>query len=322
MHTQFADALHAIGGFETPPTLAVAVSGGADSMALLLLTHAWAQKNNGKAIALTVDHGLRPEAKLEAEKVAQWCSARGIEHHTLTWKPPSPETTLQQEARDARYALLTKWCKAHGVKDLLTAHHRGDQAETLFFRLARGSTIRGLACMQNISELNGIRLVRPLLSFGKKELIEYLQQQKQEWIEDPSNQNMRYTRNSIRAQLQSLPDADDIEMRAANVASAFGRIRAKLDAKTAAAFHSTVILDRDSATIDATSFTNLPPEIALLMLAELIQKLTGDDHPPRTEKLERLYGWLKTPDHMRTTLAHLAFEYRPEKGYFSVTHAG
>jgi len=287
------------------------------------MAHVWAKTNNAKIVALTVDHGLREEAKAEAEQVAQWCKARGIAHHILTLKPFSLEgegKMTQTIARDARYALLATWCKTHGVKHLLTAHHRGDQAETLFFRLARGSTIRGLACIQPVSELHGIRLLRPLLSFSKKELMRYLQEQKQEWIEDPSNQHMHYTRNAIRAQLQALPNAENIEMRAAAVASAFGRIRAKLDQKTQRAFRQAVTLTSShDAVIDHNAFVMLPPETAQLMLADLIQQLTGDDHPPRTEKLTRLYHWLKTPDSPRATLAHLVFAHAPKESRITIT---
>ncbi len=302
-------------------TFAVAVSGGPDSMALLLLAKSWIEKNDGRLAALTVDHGLRPESAGEAEQVKQWCRKLGVEHHTLNIQDSGfrIQANIQEAARNARYALLAGWCKANHVPHLLTAHHRGDQAETLFFRLARGSHLRGLACMGAVSEMHGIRLVRPLLGISKKSLVDFLRAQQQPWIEDPSNRNLDYTRNAIRARLQSLADADDIEARAYAVTQALGRFRAALDKKVDAAFAQTVILSGDGiATIDSAGFAALPPEIALLVAGKLIQTLTQDDHPPRTMKLERLRNWLAVPNDKPASLGHLSFQYRKKQGIIEV----
>src|SRR5690606_9469224 len=114
--------------FEPRPHLAAAVSGGADSTALLLLAHQWASERGGRITTLTVDHGLRPEARAEAQSVARLCAERGIEHHILTC-PPFPGGATQEEAREARYGLLTGWCRERHALHLLLAHHRDDQAE-------------------------------------------------------------------------------------------------------------------------------------------------------------------------------------------------
>ena len=103
--------------------LAVAVSGGSDSLALLLLAHNFAQKNKGRLIALTVDHGLRPESKDEALKVQTWAKEKEIEHVILEWQGEKPQSRLQEKAREARYTLLTNWCKENGVEHLLLGHH-------------------------------------------------------------------------------------------------------------------------------------------------------------------------------------------------------
>lgn len=292
--------------------IAIAVSGGADSMALLLLARQYAP---GKITALTVDHALRAEAKEEALQVQSWCRNLGIPHHTLEWKPTS---SLQEAARDARYELLTGWCKKNNVEYLLTAHHRGDQAETLFFRLARGSHLRGLACIQPETEMHDVRIVRPLLDVGKKELIDYLQKNNQPWIEDPSNRNMGYTRNALRAQLQSLANYDDIERRAAEVARFFGQLRHRLDERTSNAMRAAVTLHDNGARLSSDAYAALPPEIALELLARLICTLTGDDHPPRSEKLRRLHRWCLAPDAGPAQLAHLAFAYEKNQGIISV----
>ncbi|HZD25370.1 MAG TPA: tRNA lysidine(34) synthetase TilS, partial [Alphaproteobacteria bacterium] len=154
---EFAALMAPFAPFEATPALAVAVSGGADSLALALLADGWARRRGGVATALTVDHGLRPEAAAEARRVGRWLAARGIPHRILRWRGDKPATAVQAKARAARYALLADWCRRHGVLHLLTAHHRGDQAETVLMRLAHGSGVDGLAGMARQRRLEGLR---------------------------------------------------------------------------------------------------------------------------------------------------------------------
>lgn len=289
--------------------IAIAVSGGPDSMALLLMA-----KEAGRSIsALTVDHGLRPESAQEAQQVKAWCAAHGIAHHILNARE-TLHGRIQESARTLRYRLLTDWCRHHHVHYLLTAHHRGDQAETLFFRLARGSGLRGLSCMAPSSEMHGITLLRPLLEWGKQELTAYLRSHNQPWIEDPSNARMDYTRNAIRAQIATLADAGAIEQRAARLAAFFLHFRRLIDARVDDAMQQHVHITGASAAIDAVAFATLPVVIARELLARLTCLLTGDDHPPRTEKLERLLAWIVAPDAPRRELARLVFEHRKNPG--------
>jgi tRNA(Ile)-lysidine synthase len=261
-------------------------------MALLLLTQAWVKEQHGKIIALTVDHGLRPEAEAEAKQVSAWCKKLGIEHHILRAQDSGfrIQKRIQEAARDARYSLLTGWCKKHGVGHLLTAHHQGDQAETFFFRLARGSGIDGLACMSSVSNLDGIRLIRPLLNIPKAELIALLKAEGQPWIEDPSNQNPRYTRVRIRSAIAASANADDIIRRAADLAQRFGRIRAIMEKELSRRLPEVVVFSAEGGLIDLAAFKQLPEVYALKMLSLLAQKLGSSAYPPRSEKLERLYG--------------------------------
>jgi len=127
-------ALAAIGGFDARPFIAVAVSGGPDSLALTILADRWARERGGRLAALTVDHQLRSESAEEARLVGGWLAARGIAHHVLVWTNTKPATGIQKAARAARYHLLAEWCRAQGCLHLLTAHHREDQAETSLIR--------------------------------------------------------------------------------------------------------------------------------------------------------------------------------------------
>jgi len=156
--TEFYALMDRLGGFETYPTIAVAVSGGADSMALVILADRWARQRRGKVVALTVDHGLRAGSRAEAQESHRRLSSRGIECRLLVWRGDKPRTGIQAAARDARYRLMAQWCRRHGVLHLLVAHHREDQAETVLHRLARASGVDGLAGMAVIHELPDIRV--------------------------------------------------------------------------------------------------------------------------------------------------------------------
>jgi tRNA(Ile)-lysidine synthase len=198
MVSQFAAILAAIGGFETRPLIAVAVSGGPDSLALMLLADQWARMQGGQAWGLTVDHGLRHESADEARIVASWLDARGIPHATLRWSGQKPESGIQEAAREARYRLLTAWCRERFCLHLLTAHHFEDQIETHLIRRRAGSGIDGLAVISAVRELAGCRLVRPLLAVSRKRLAALLAAAAQPFLLDPSNLNPVFERGRLR----------------------------------------------------------------------------------------------------------------------------
>ncbi len=184
--------------FGSPPRIAVATSGGADSLALALLSHQWAKNHGGEAIALTVDHRLREGSSAEAHQVGIWLKRRGMEHHTLTWQrteeKDAPRTAIQARARKARYRLLSQWCTDHGVKHLLTAHHMQDQLETFMIRLAKGSGLKGLTGIQGVVPTDFGRILRPFLTLDPSRLKETLDHFNQPFISDPSNENTIFTR--------------------------------------------------------------------------------------------------------------------------------
>lgn len=189
--------------------IVVAVSGGADSMALLVTLHELIRAadesplSDGRLVALTVDHGLRKESADEARQVSGWAANLGVEHHILTPDEPiaacgDEAKAIQQKARDCRYELMTGWCRNNGAEILCVAHHGDDQLETMLMRMSRGSGLAGLCAMDNISQRDGVKIVRPLLAFSKQQLVEYLEGRGQGWVEDPTNQKDDYTRNRIR----------------------------------------------------------------------------------------------------------------------------
>ena len=149
--------------FEGAPVVAVAVSGGRDSLALALLAQEWAAARGGRIVGLIVDHALRPESAAEAAATASLLGRHGCEAEILRWSEAKPRAGLQEAARAARYRLLREACRRRGILHLLVAHHADDQAETVAMRAARQSGPDGLAGMSAAVELPEVRLLRPLL---------------------------------------------------------------------------------------------------------------------------------------------------------------
>ncbi|OUR79498.1 tRNA lysidine(34) synthetase TilS [Alphaproteobacteria bacterium 46_93_T64] len=202
-------------GEQKPRRIAVAVSGGSDSMALCSLANTWCAKHKVDLVALTVDHGLREEAASEAELVHDWLKAQDIEHVTLTRKGPAPFTGLQEFARNARYRLLLDKCHEIGASALFVGHQMEDQLETFLMRFSKGSALQGLSVMRPKVRRSGIDLVRPMLVFRRAELREYLDALEQDWVEDPSNENPEYTRTELGRVLNvmsNLPGSDHSSM--------------------------------------------------------------------------------------------------------------
>jgi tRNA(Ile)-lysidine synthase len=287
---EFRALMAPLGPFESRPMLAVAVSGGADSLALCLLADRWARERDGTAVGLTVDHGMREAAADEARRVGVWLAARGIPHHTLVWRPPALLRNVQATARVARYALLTSWCRAAGCLHLLTAHHREDQAETLLIRLARGSGLDGLAGIAALRESADCRLLRPLLDVPQPRLAAMLRAADQPWIEDPSNRNSVYARVRLRGSAALLAREGLSAARLAATARHLGRARAALeDVVTQTLARAAILHPAGFALLDSGPIVAAAPEVALRALARLAATVSGSDQVPRLERLERLY---------------------------------
>ncbi len=302
LHQEFSNLFDTLGPFAAKPVIAVAVSGGADSMALCLLANEWAAQKGGKIIAITVDHGLRPESAAEASQVHNWLNARGIEHHILRWeKEKNPTGNIQELAREARFQLLTDFCTQKQIIDLCLGHHQGDVAENFLIRLSRGSGVYGLAAMTPISNRDGIRILRPLLDIPKPRLIATLKTLGQAWIEDPSNDNDDFLRVQFRKH-QALFDSLGLTAHRL-VETAKNMLRAK-DAIVAQVADATalcvVIDDLGYAKVDRQKLAQFPMEIGLRLLADTLTHIGGKDITPRLDSLENLYRELIAPGHKAT----------------------
>jgi tRNA(Ile)-lysidine synthase len=294
------------GPYENAPLVAVAVSGGGDSMAMALLAENWAKGRGGRVIALTVDHRLRTGSTEEARKVSVWLKARHIEHHTLTWRDPQGGSALQANARAARYKLMEQWCRDRGVLHLLLAHNAEDQAETFLMRLDKGSGPDGLSAMSAVSEQRFCRFVRPLLSVSRTELRSYLSAIGQDWLEDPSNLDDRFERIRWRRIMTEEKLSTDGFCQAA---LRYGRARAVLDLEAARASARFVgVHPAGFIRINRQIFEASPLETNLRVVARALMAVGGNGYSPRRKKLERLMHIVCQNSHETCTLAGCRLE--------------
>jgi tRNA(Ile)-lysidine synthase len=304
-------------GLEDLRGLLLAVSGGADSTALLVIAARWAKAlqrrrmRAPKLLAVTVDHGLRPEAKHEAAAVKRLARRLGISHRTLHWQGAKPKTGLQETARIARYRLLAEAATRAGYEHIVTAHTLDDQAETVLFRLARGSGLTGLAGMAHASAVPigpgaAIFLVRPLLPIPKARLLATLKGAGVEHSEDPSNQDPRFTRPRLRALMPHLAH-EGLDARClARLAARMRRAEATVEFAVAAARAALAPgpwREGEPVIFASEQFDDLPGEVALRLLGRAAAHV-GNEGPIELGKLEDLYQALRTsPAPLRRTLA-------------------
>lgn len=275
-----------LGPFEPCPIIAVAVSGGPDSMALCHLIHDWTRARGGAAVGLTVNHGLRPESADEARTVAVWLAALGIAHHVLSWPGAKPTNGLQSAARDARYRLLADFCRQAGILHLAVAHHADDQAETVLFRRERGSGPTGLAGMAASRSLGAARLIRPLLSWRKEDLIATCRARGQGFVDDPSNRAPRFARTTMRFRL-----ADDPALRTAVLEQAadMARTRALGQRMLDASLSRIVEIGPDGAArLDLHALSSLTGDDRDAVIGATLRAIGGNAFAPRPAAVARL----------------------------------
>jgi tRNA(Ile)-lysidine synthase len=285
------EAKHLFADWRGAPALILAVSGGPDSVALMWLAVRWRRATiRGPAlVAVTVDHGLRPEAAREARDVKRLAQSLGIPHRTLRWTGAKPKTGLPAAARNARYRLLAKVAATHGATHILTAHTRDDQAETVLMRMARGSGIAGLSAMARQSEREGVTLVRPLLHVAKSRLIATLAKAKVAFADDPTNHDKEFTRPRLRALMPALAAEGCDARNLGRLASRLARANAALELLVDGAERYLAFVDqgRGAPGFDAKAFSCLSEEIRVRLLLRAINRV-GHEGPAELGKVETL----------------------------------
>jgi tRNA(Ile)-lysidine synthase len=303
-----ADALFA--DLADERAVVLAVSGGPDSTALLHLMARWAarQADGPQLHAVTVDHGLRTEARREATAVKRHAGKLGVTHRTLRWSSPKPTTGLQEKARAARYGLLHRAALAAKARCVLTAHTLDDQAETILFRMARGSGLAGIGGMARVTSFAGVAapegsdgkragradtrrdadvvLVRPFLQLPKVRLLATLDEAGVPFAQDPSNVDPRFTRARLRQLMPALAAEGLTAYRLAHLAR---RVRRSEEALDAIVDFTAKRLGLGPAatklTLERRDFSVMPPDLAFRLLGRAIGTI-GDEGPVELGKLE------------------------------------
>jgi tRNA(Ile)-lysidine synthase len=282
--------------------LVLAVSGGPDSIALMWLAARWrnALSRGPRLLAVTVDHGLRPEAAREARDVKRLARTLGLAHRTMRWTGAKPKSGVPAAARAARYRLLASAAHSSGASHILTAHTRDDQAETLLMRLLRGSGIGGLAAMARESEREGVFIARPFLNISKSQLIATLERAGISYADDPTNRDISFTRPRIRNVIEGLAVEGGDARNLARLASRLARANAAIEVLVDGAARYLALRDPEAASrsthprsqsqnasFNAAAFAALPEEIRLRLLLRAIERF-GHEGPAELGKVEAL----------------------------------
>ena len=272
--------------------IAVALSGGADSTALCHYLSDKAESLGGIEIhALIVDHGIRDNSAEEAAYVLGQATKFNVRGHILCLPPMNWESKIQEKARAARYKVLRQYCKDHKIRSLFTAHHMDDQAETLLFRLAKGSGLDGLSSMTKIQEIDSdLFLIRPFLGITKKDLIAYCGDHDLDFVKDPSNENDDFARVRLRKSRGVLEEEGLNTKRLCLTAQRLSRARDALDYFSEQALEASLFAQNDkSVQLEYDILVAQPSEIRFRVLKKAMFILMPDlDYGPRTEKLEAL----------------------------------
>jgi tRNA(Ile)-lysidine synthase len=284
--------------------LLFAVSGGPDSVALMLLAASSAGRETVPVEVATVDHGLRDGSRAEAESVGDWARSLGFVHHLLTWEGEKPTTRIQERAREARYRLLRECAIGIGADHVVTAHHADDQAETVLLRLTRGSGPAGLAGMSPLTSLGEVALARPLLDVPKDELVALCEAAGHPFFRDPSNDDPGFARTRLR-NLRPLLETEGLDRTALlRLARRAARAEAALR-QIAEAARLTLRAERKPGRvwIAGGAVAALPAEIFLRILEAEIVDLVPDAGDIRLDRLENAATQLSQALHERRGFA-------------------
>lgn len=305
--------------------IGIAVSGGPDSIALLLLADAWiARRPDAPTLTvLTVDHALRATSSDEADAVVAFAGHLGHDARKLVWQHANPITSdIEAEAREARYALLVAEARRLGLDAVLLAHTIDDQAETFLMRLQRGSGVRGLAAMSARRVVDGVPFLRPLLGVPKTRLVAMLDDLGIAYVSDPTNRSERFLRARFRALMPTLAAVGLDAHRLAGTAKRMARADAALSIMTDALADAAVTPLNGVVRVDVDRLRAAPDEIALRLISRLLRAVRPTAYPPRIEAPERWLTALRQDrPPRRATMAGVVLDVR-RSGLWFYAEAG
>ena len=281
-----------------PTKLAIAVSGGCDSLSLAILLNKFCQEKNIKLFAVTIDHKIRQSSSTEALQLGKILAKEKITHEILEIKwQKTPTANIESKLREVRYQMLQDHCIENKIKFLFLGHQLDDVAENFLIRLFRGSGMDGLSSIAEILQLEKIQLIRPLLDITKDELKIFLQAQEVKWIEDESNNDEKFLRNKIRKFLNSFEDKNLIQKRIKNTADEMSKMRDSFDEEMLARAKEILKFEDNKLYLNLEKFKKIEEKIALKILALMAIEASGKAYKPRLEKLKIFYNWILTDPH-------------------------
>ncbi len=294
MNKNFVDFMRKYSGRK----IAVAVSGGVDSVALL---HWMAEFCGGNIVCLHVNHRLRAAAEVETQYVRDLCKKLNVPCHIFYWDDEKPETGIEDAARLARYKMMTDFCHENNIEFIATAHQADDQIETFLMNLGRGSGVYGLAAMRGVGLMFGIKIIRPLLGVFRRELRDYCDSRGIKYFSDEMNDDPHYTRVRIRQNRHLIGEKLGIsDERILTAIQNLGRVRGERELNLGALVRRVVRGNR--AMFDETFLFDLGDDIRLKFIGTIIRRIGGDRYLPRLDSLIRADEMLRAD--CKFTLGH------------------
>lgn len=300
-----------------PEKIAVAVSGGSDSLALTLLLHKWAILNKVDLTAITVDHNLRPESKNEADAVHKFMEAEKIKHVILTYDGKIPSSNIENIARNYRYKMIFKYMNDNDIKTLFIGHNKDEEIETFLLNLTRGSGVYGLSGISEISKRDDITIIRPMLVFTKNEIKEFLTNNNIIWIEDPSNNDEKYKRVKIRKLKSVFENLGLSTDRIKNTIENMKLTRELYDFYINDCIKKSVKIIDNNVEIFVSEILQFPKTIILKVLGQIVKNASGNNYPPRLKNILLLYDKIKAENDFKITLQHLIITGKNGKVYLT-----
>ena len=290
--------------------IAVAVSGGPDSLALMHLSNRYALNNNINLTVLSIDHGIRAESSKEIVWLEKIAKKNKINFYSTKLKKKINSSNTLSKARTLRYEALSKYCNKKKIKFLLTAHHLDDEIENFLMRLIRGSGIKGLSSLKVKSRYKNTKLilVRPLLEYSKKSLIQYLSEQKQSYLNDRTNYNNKYDRSRIRKLSQQLIQEGLSKVRFKNVLKNLKNANNAINTAVSNYLEEQVKLnEKKIISFRSKEFINLPEEIQHRVLVKLCRFAGKSNKVPRSRSIQELINSIVKEKSFKRTLNSCTF---------------
>jgi tRNA(Ile)-lysidine synthase len=287
-----------------PKQFALAVSGGSDSLSLMILSKKFADKYNIKLLAITINYQIRPNSTNEAKLVAKIAKEHKINHKIITIdKKNLPNSNIEANLRAIRYQIFKDICQKKNINHLLTGHHCDDMAENFMIRLWRGSSIDGLSALAEYVTIDKINIIRPLLIFHKKELQNFLLSMNINWCEDESNYEEKFLRNKIRHFINSFNDSDIIKKRIIKTAKEIRKASIIIEESMINYAEKMLYYHQNGYfIIDQKRLIDADKDIAIKILSILISDINNSNYKPRFITIEKFYYHLITENFKPITI--------------------